>query len=102
MKWSLGDAKWISAVDDLFTKTFGEDFLVYKWDKALRSVIISPESIPAFNGDHALWEDALKFLGPSVESDSTETPNATSFSASKSAAPLRWPAGIYQADRSLF
>lgn len=66
--WSLEDAKWITAVDDLFTKTFGEDFLAYKWDKALKSVIISPESIPAFNCDRPVWEDALNSLSSSVKS----------------------------------
>ena len=85
--WSLDDAKWIFAVDDLFTKTFGEDFLIYKWDKALKSVIISAESIPTFNSDRTLWEDSLKSLCPSVESNSLGTPN-TSFT-SPSAVPLK-------------
>lgn len=88
MRWSLDDANWISAVDNLFTKTFGEDFLVYKWDKALKSVIISPESIPAFNCDRNTWEDALKLLSPSAESDSTGPPN-TFVSSSNSAVPLK-------------
>ena len=89
MLWSLDDAKWIFAVDDLFTKTFGDDFLVYKWDKALKSVIISPESIPAYNCDRAVWEDVLKSLCPSFKSNSPGTPNTLSFPSSKSAVPLK-------------
>lgn len=87
MIWSLDDAKWIFAVDDLFTKTFGEDFLMYKWDKALKSVIISAESIPAFNSDFTLWEDTLKSLCPSFKSNSLGTPNTSSISPS--AVPLK-------------
>ena len=63
----------------MFTKTFGEDFLIYKWDKTLKSVIVSAESIPAFNSDRTLWEDALKSLCPSLG-----TPNT-----SPSAVPLK-------------
>lgn len=37
---------------------FGEDFLAYEWHKIKRSATISPESIPAFNYDHALWASA--------------------------------------------
>ena len=87
MIWSLEDAKWITAVDDLFTKTFGEDFLAYKWDKALRSVVISPESIPAFNCDRAVWEDALNSLSSTVKSNSVGTTNT-------SAAPLNVKVGF--------
>ena len=88
VRWSPDDAKWISAVDNIFTKTFGEDFLVYKWDKALKSVIISPESIPAFNCDFNVWMDALKLVSPSVQSDFTGPPNAC-VSSANSAVPLK-------------
>lgn len=89
MIWSLEDAKWITAVDDLFTKTFGEDFLAYKWDKALKSVVISPESIPAFNCDRPVWEDALNSLSSSVKYNSLGATNA-------SAAPLNVQVGFDQ------
>ena len=88
VRWSPHDAKWISAVDNIFTKTFGKDFLVYKWDKALKSVITSPESIPAFNCDFNVWMDALKLVSPSAQSDFTGPPNAC-VSSANSAVPLK-------------
>ena len=64
--------------------TFGEDFLEYEWDKIKRSVNISPESIPAFNIDHALWESAFKSLCPSAQSNPSGTPILTTSPSPKS------------------
>lgn len=64
--------------------TFGEDFLEYEWDKIKRSVTISPESIPAFNIDHALWESALKSLCPFAQSNPSGTPILTTSPSPKS------------------
>ena len=64
-------------MNNLFTMTFGVHFLEYEWDKIKRSVNISPESIPAFNIDHALWESALKSLCPSAQSNPSGTPILT-------------------------
>lgn len=60
--WSLDDKKWIATVINFFTMTFGEDYLAYEWDKEKWAVIISPESIPSYNYDHAVWESVLKSL----------------------------------------
>ena len=82
--WSLDDKTWIVAVNNLFTITFSEDFLEYEWDKIKRSVIISPERIPAFNCDHTLWESALKSLCPSAQSNVSGTPILTTSPSAKS------------------
>ena len=61
-------------MNKLFNMTFGENFLEYEWDKIKRSVIISPESIPVCNCDYALWENALKSLCNSTQSNLSGTP----------------------------
>ena len=83
--WLLNDKKWIVAVNNLFTMAFGEDFLAYEWHKIKRSATISPESIPAFNYDHALWASALNSLCTSAQSNlSIGTPILTTSPSPKS------------------
>ena len=90
--WSLDDKQWIVAVNNLFTLTFGEDYLAYEWDKGKRSVIISPESIPSYNCDnYALWESALKSLCPSTQSGFSGTPILAPSLSPKSAITLKDP-----------
>lgn len=76
--------------------TFGEDYLVYEWDKGKRSVIISPESIPSYNCDHALWESALKSLCPSTQSRFSGTPILSPSLSPKSAITLKGDLNIPQ------
>ena len=54
-------------MDNLFTEIFGNDFLVYEWDKAKRTLIISPGSFPCFRYNHALWEEAVQSKQPQLK-----------------------------------
>lgn len=75
---------WIVQIDNLFTEIFGNDFLVYEWDKAKRTLIISPGSFPCFRYNHALWEEAVQseqpqlkcsaHIQPPVSTNSTPSP----------------------------
>ena len=55
-----------------------------EWDKIKCSVIISPESIPVFNYDHALWVNALKSLCPTAQSNLSGVPILTTSFSPKS------------------
>ena len=35
---------------------FGKDALSYEFDKGLKRVVISPDCLPIYQYDHALWE----------------------------------------------
>ena len=43
-------------MNDLFNKIFGKDALCYEFDKGLVGVVISPDCLPIYQYDHALWE----------------------------------------------
>ncbi|KAJ7373369.1 hypothetical protein OS493_012961 [Desmophyllum pertusum] len=81
--WSEDDMKWIVMMDGLFSKIFGDDFLVYQWNKVQRSVCIAPDSFPCYTYDHALWEEALQAAEPSELNFQAKCPpsGVTSFTA---------------------
>ena len=43
-------------MNNLFNKMFGKDALSYEFDKGLKRVVISPDCLPIYQYDHALWE----------------------------------------------
>ena len=47
---------WIFTMNDLFNKMFCKDALSYEFDKGLKRVVISPDCLPIYQYDHALWE----------------------------------------------
>ena len=65
--WSKGDMMWIVQMENLFTEIFGNDFLVYEWDKAKGTLIISPDSLVCFRYNYALWEEAFLSEQPQLK-----------------------------------
>ena len=43
-------------MNNLFNKMFGKDALSYEFYKGLKQVVISPDCLPFYQYDHALWE----------------------------------------------
>ena len=50
------DMSWIFTMNNLFNKMFGKDALSYEFDKGLKQVVISPDCLPIYQYDHALWK----------------------------------------------
>ena len=74
--WSKDDMMWIVQMENLFTEIFGNDFLVYEWDKAKGTLIISPDSLPCFRYNHALWEEAFLSEQPQLKCSVNYQPSA--------------------------
>ena len=47
---------WIFTMNNLFNKMFGKDALSHEFDQGLKRVVISPDCLPIYQYDHALWE----------------------------------------------
>ena len=90
---------WIVRMDDLFNKMFGDDFLVYEWDKGLKEMIISPDSFPCYDYDHAQWEEnfsteATSYTSTQPQHQASSSPAfspASSQASSPSASPASSP-----------
>ena len=65
-------------MNDLFNKIFGKDALCYEFDKGLVGVVISPDCLPIYQYDHALWEQlfptVLTSLHPCWNSSKVHNP----------------------------
>ena len=56
VSWSRDDMSWIFTMNNLLNKMFGKDAPSYEFDKGLKRVVISPNCLPTYQYDHALWE----------------------------------------------
>ena len=64
---------WIFTMNDLFNKMLGKNALSYEFDKGLERVVISPDCLPMYQYDHALWEQ----LFPTVLTSFTSLRNSS-------------------------
>ena len=78
VSWSKDDMAWIFTMNDLFNKMFGKDALSYEFDKGLKRVVISPDCLPIYQYDHALWEQLFPTVLTSFTSflEQPQTPQA--------------------------
>ena len=65
-------------MNDLFKKMFRKDALSYEFDKGLKRVVISPNRLPIYQYEHALWEQLFPTVLTSFTSllEQSQSPQA--------------------------
>ena len=68
-------------MNNLFNKMFGKDALSYEFDKGLERVVISPDCLPIYQYDYALWEQLFLTVLISFTSllEQQQSPQAVSY-----------------------
>ena len=85
--WSEDDMAWIASMNELFLNIFGDDFLKYGWDKEKKRVIISPETLPSYQYDHLLWEEATPASSPTQSTPASSPTQSSPASSSNQSSP---------------